>query len=378
MMSEVSARRVAVGVAVVGVVLGVNALTACSAPVETSEPAPRVIRGASSASAVVAAAAPAATRTATSPAASTAARSPATRAPTQPAPSVAATARHATTPSAGTTLKPAAPVGSSPVPAAATVTRVPSLGDSALVGVDAMAAALLPRPVLVNPVTQTINPTWTSMTLDVTRDYVIKVKPGAVLSKPVTLVGGRNVVIESQVLRYAAPVGAAADWKVRGLLLKGATGTTWVRDLQIRGPLAEGIDLDQRAPRSTVVLRDIAIDKVSGSYAGNHADLLQTWAGPDRLVVDGLTGSSDYQGMFLRPTDAWADGPMPSFFSLRNISMDLSTGYYALWSDGYGAFPIAVRNVSVRPNPARPGRDAWLWPKPSTGDTTWQAVSSRG
>jgi hypothetical protein len=256
----------------------------------------------------------------------------------------------------------------------ATTTATTSTLTSTTSAVLQKASALLPRPTLSTPIVASLTPANQGVVLNNARDYVITIPDGTVFTQPVTIQGGHNVVIENSVLRYAAPAGAAADWMARGLYLTGQTGTMWVNNLQIRGPLSEGIDLAERAPGSTVVLRNIAVDPVSGTYETNHADVLQTWAGPDKLVVDGLTGTSNYQGMFLEPNDLFADGPKPTFFSLSNVKLDVSTGYYALWTDGYGAFPLATFNVSVVYNPAHPSRNSWLWPKPSTGDTTWNDV----
>jgi hypothetical protein len=243
--------------------------------------------------------------------------------------------------------------------------------------VSAQADGLLQRPQLVRPLVVSLTPATQSRTLDASRDYVITVPAGTVFTHPVTITGGHNVVLENSVIRYAAPPGAALNWRARGLYLTNQTGVMWVSGLDIRGPLSEGIDLSQRQPRAAVVLRDIRIDLVTGSYDTNHADLLQTWAGPDRLVVAGFQGSSSYQGMFLKPNDLWQAGPKPSYFVLRDVDLDVSTGRYALWTDGFGAFPLETRNTTVRPNPERPSRDSWLWPKPSTGDTTWQKVVAR-
>jgi hypothetical protein len=313
-----------------------------------------------------------------------AAPKPATKVPVQKTVTATATPTAAvtsttTSPSASATPSPAtasvtATATTTTPTATATPTAIATVASSPSSTLTAAATALLPKPTLVAPIARALTPASPGITLDTTRDYVITIPSGSVFTKPVTILGGHNVVLEAAVLRYAAPAGSPADWTVRGLMLKGQTGVMWIRDLQIRGPLAEGIDLEQKAPGAAVVLRDIAIDQVSGTYETNHADLLQTWAGPDKLVVDGLSGSSNYQGMFLRPNDLWADGPTPTLFALSNVTIDVSTGYYALWTDGFGAFPLTVSNVQVRPNPARPSRDAWLWPKPSTGDTTWVDV----
>ena len=238
------------------------------------------------------------------------------------------------------------------------------------------ADQLLVRPALTTPTTITMSSGTSYVSMDPARDYIIKIKAGTVFTRPLSLVGGRNVVFEDAVMQYAPPLGAEPDWLVRGLYLVDQTGVMWVRNLQIRGPLLEGIDMSQKKGAS-VVLRDIAIDPVYGSQLGHHADVLQTWAGPGRLVVDGLTGTSSFQGVFLQPADTW-DGPDPDFIVLRNIQLDMSLGVYALMSYAHGAYPIVATDISVKYNPVRPSRDQWLWPKPSTGDTTWASVIGIG
>jgi hypothetical protein len=238
---------------------------------------------------------------------------------------------------------------------------------------DQQAEALLPPPALDNPTTAWITPTSTTLKLSTTRDYVVRVRPGSVLTRGVIIMGGHDVVLQSAVLQYARPSGASADWKTRGLYLKGQTGEAYVDGLTVRGPLNEGINLDQRMPGAVVVLKNIDISLIIGSYNGHHADLLQTWAGPSKLVVDGFTGVSDYQGFFLEPNSQWK-GPRPKLFWMRDVDLDLRTGAYGLWTDGWGAYPIYARSTAVRHNPNRPSRDQWLWPKPSSGDTTWDEV----
>jgi hypothetical protein len=242
--------------------------------------------------------------------------------------------------------------------------------------VNQKADALLARPVLVAPTTITMSSATSYVNLDPTKDYIVTMRPGSVFTKALTIIGGRNVVFENTSMQYAAPVGAAPGWLVRGLLLQDQRGVMWVNNLQIHGPLTEGIDLSQHYGAS-VVLRNIAIDPISGTVDTNHADLLQTWAGPGRLVVDGLTGTSNFQGIFLQPADTWT-GPDPEFLVLRNITMDLSTGIYALMSYAHDAYPVLGDNITVKYNPARPSRDQWLWPKPSTGDVTWANVVGVG
>ena len=134
------------------------------------------------------------------------------------------------------------------------------------------------------------------------------------------------------------PRSEAPDSRDRtGLLLKNQTGTIHVEGLRISGAdLAEGINLDQ-SEGATVVLENIHVDTVHGSRSGHHADVLQTWAGPATLRVDGLTGSTEYQGLFLLPQQ-FVDSP-PSTFDLRRVVItgepDGANGgaAYLLWTD---------------------------------------------
>ena len=251
-----------------------------------------------------------------------------------------------------------------------------SVRVSAAQQVDTDAARLLDPPRLEDPVVRTIRAGATWLRLDPQRDYRLKIAADSVLTSGVVIVGGRNVVLEPGTLRYATTPGAKGPL-VRGLYLKGQTGTMYVSGLRIRGPLKEGINLDQRMPGASVVLRDVEVDTVHGSELTHHADLLQTWAGPSKLVVDGFRGATTYQGFFLRPNQRWRNGPKPEYFWLRDVQLDVRLGRYALWTDGGGAFPVRVQSTSVLRNPTRLPRDLWLWPKPSTGDTTWRSVSGR-
>ena len=251
----------------------------------------------------------------------------------------------------------------------------PSPAAVAGTAMDAQALPLLERPALTNPITLQITPAAPEVkNLDPNQDYIVTVAPG-IYTKNAKIWGGHNVVLENAVLVYASPTAAqpTKDVGVRGLYLTGQTGVMYVNGLQIRGTLNEGIQLSETEPGATVVLRNIAIDPVTGSEDTWHADLLQTWAGPAKLVVDGFTGTSNFQGMFLTPNQKW-NGPKPEFFWLRNVHLNVALGRYALWTDGFGAFPLQTTDVTVKPRSEN--RDQWLWPKPSTGDTTWQNVTA--
>ena len=135
------------------------------------------------------------------------------------------------------------------------------------------------------------------------RDYIVQA-PGMrplKVTGGLRIEGGRNVVVHRRRDRRPTEVGGAGARADRAVFLKNQTGTIHVEGVRISGKdLAEGIDLDQREG-ATVVLQNIAIDTVQGSRDGHHADVLQSWAGPANLRIDGLDGSTEYQGFFLLP-----------------------------------------------------------------------------
>jgi hypothetical protein len=149
------------------------------------------------------------------------------------------------------------------------------------------------------------------------------------------------------------------------MYLKGQTGTVFVEGVSFysssAGSLTEGIDMDQRRG-ATVVLQNIRLGQLTGSRAGNHADGVQTWAGPRRLLIDGLSMKTQYQGMFLLPNQRFKNGPAPDLFDLRNISIVGDPGCgYLLWRDSR-SFPFRVTGVYVRPGSRRlTARSRFLW-----------------
>jgi hypothetical protein len=224
----------------------------------------------------------------------------------------------------------------------------------------------------VHPTTVVLSASNRDLKLDPRRDYILACPTGVdAMSAGPSIWGGHNVVLDGCDLHVTRAGG--------GMTLKNQTGTIWVHDLHISGPsLLEGIDLQE--PDATVVLRDVLIDTVHGSHDTNHADLIQTWAGPRRLLIDGFTGTTDYQGFFLLPNQ-WDSGPAPKVFDLRNVYIDDTHGAYALWiGDVHGSIPVwHVQNVYVAPNPARTWRGWWLWgfhgqDSNTPGRGTWASV----
>jgi hypothetical protein len=226
------------------------------------------------------------------------------------------------------------------------------------------------EPALVDPTVITLSSTNYSLALPQNKDYILQC-PNGPINLPWTLSvwGGHNVVIQH------------CDFEVNDnwvAYLHNTTGTLWVDDVHFGGTnLAGGVQLQE--PGATVVMRDVLFDTVYGSYTTNHAELVQTWSGPSRFLIDGLTGATTYQGLFLLPNQ-WDNTTVETQWDFRNIDIDDSQGAYALWvGDQNGAFPLNLQSVYVVPNPARTWRGWWLWgfngqDSNTPGQGTWANV----
>lgn len=281
------------------------------------------------------------------------------RATPSPPAGVAPTESTGSTGSTSSTAAPAAPVVLGP-------------SDSDPLPLPVSAPSAWDEPALSDPTTIELSPTNYVLSLNDDQDYVLQCPSGGLaLPNALNVAGGHNVVLENCAIELSNP-----DWAAK---FSYQTGTLWVEGVHFGGAqLTGGIQFQE--PGATVVLRDVLFDTVYGSQSTNHAELIQTWSGPARLLIDGLTGSTTYQGLFLLP-DQYDSGPPPSVIDLRHIDIDDSQGAYALWLGDVADAPSGdesgailtwnVEDVYVVPNPTRTWPGWWLMPQPSTGDPTW-------
>ncbi len=222
-------------------------------------------------------------------------------------------------------------------------------------------------PTLMEPEVITIQRGQYEFNLDDTRDYVFLIPCGEnVLPQGITIRGGRNIRIEGGVLRFEN------DLPQRALYLTQQTGTVDVRSVVFKGDLNEGINLSQ-TKGATVQLQDILIDHVTGSLDGHHADLLQTWAGPRVLRVHRFRGRTDYQGLFLTPTQSKEATADPQDVALSHIEIEGHNGFgYLYWRDD-GDWPLTQQSLTALVPEART-QDQIAWPKSSEAANHWPAL----
>jgi hypothetical protein len=204
--------------------------------------------------------------------------------------------------------------------------------------------------------------------LDRDRDYILKLPPGGYTRGGLTIDGGRNVTLIGGHI-WVPETGARQLAARRGLLLVNQRGTVHVEGVQIDGPgLSEGIQLGQPFG-STVQLEDIFIGYVRArdrvNFTDNHPDLVQTWAGPKRLLIDGLSGTTDFQGLFLEPVSAVCSTAacQPSqtpgrTWDLRNIDIKgTSSARVLFWKAS--DFPISQANLWAKTSGRSPHASVW-------------------
>jgi len=193
------------------------------------------------------------------------------------------------------------------------------------------------------------------------RDYIIEMPDyGLEVSGGLWINGGRNVVLISGAIGIRDQGIAPTAESRRGLYLKGQTGVVHVEGVQFYGEdLSEGIQIN--APRATVQLQNIRIEEIRArdqvNFSDNHPDLVQPWGGVRELRVDGLTGTTDLQGFFLR-SDV-QDSPIGSVTLRRvNVIGRRTHGYLFVAPDG---LQVDVEDV---------------WARSENPDKTWEYTFS--
>jgi hypothetical protein len=195
-------------------------------------------------------------------------------------------------------------------------------------------------------------------------DYLVVLPDGPKFGATV-LEGGRDILIDGG---HIVMEWARSDIERRALYIKNASGTVRIQNLFIEG--VDGAVFDAiaiSAPDAVVQLANIRVEGVRGTFAGFHGDIVQPFGGVKRLVVDGLTGRSSYQGFYLQETS----GSIGSVV-LRNVNLAYDENpeddtTFLLWLDGCSTYPVTLRNVyidprdgqsvsshAVRPNDVRP------------------------
>jgi hypothetical protein len=225
-------------------------------------------------------------------------------------------------------------------------------------------------PSLVDPITITIVAGDGQSVYDLQsgRDYVIAM-PDAPVERGLAFVGGRHVVMIGGEIAIGHQGANPTINARRALFFRDQTGTIHVEGVLMRGgDLSEGIQTS--APRAVLQVQNVGIFNVHARdqvrFSDNHPDIIQTWGNIDELRVDGLSGSTDYQGLFFKVDH---NGPNHGPITLRRISLSaLPTARFLLWfTPERQRGHVELHDVWVRPAPDR-----------TLATTVWPDVDRQG
>jgi hypothetical protein len=201
-------------------------------------------------------------------------------------------------------------------------------------------------PALEDPVTVRLGTGFTASRLDPRRDYRI-VLPEQKKIGGTVLEGGRNIVIVGG--HVSADPNTTSDFERRGIYIKNAVGTVHIEGVEIDGAGLPFDGIAINAPEATVQIQNVRVTDLNGSYDGFHADVIQPWGGVRDLRIDRVTGSSNYQGLFLQPDL----GPIGSA-TIQNVDLThtgpaTSRGAYMVWlaNESCTSYPISLSEVYV-------------------------------
>lgn len=240
-------------------------------------------------------------------------------------------------------------------------------------------------PTLVDPITVTVSNTNRSLKLLAGRDYLIVMPQKISMSNGLTIngQGARNIVlIGGEIdIPHAGTWDSSGEFgnKRRALKIQNWTGTFHLEGVWLHGvDIAEGINVDTRTEGAILQIQNVRVDNVHSrpeeiavNWSGvHHPDIIQNWGGPTYYRIDRLTGYTDYQGLFMQPTQY---GSATEVCDFRNVDLHATNpdagGAYLLYRAGT-VNALNLDNAYVEPRAAQ----AWRGGAYPETDTAWEAL----
>lgn len=138
----------------------------------------------------------------------------------------------------------------------------------------------------------------------------------------------------------------------------------------------------------TVTIQNSLIENVNGTRGGTHGDVFQTHGPVGDIRMYNVTGSTNYQGLFIAP-----QAPTKSA-TLENVNMKYIPGgdsttyqYWFLDDASEKPFPISLKNVYTTERSGQRAESASVWPKAGLGgigavrngdDISWPGLPYEG
>ena len=163
-------------------------------------------------------------------------------------------------------------------------------------------------------VTVQLSPSGNDLNLDDGKDYRL-IAPLVPITGHTNIRGGRNIVWIGGHTRIDWKGPGASAVSRRAITFRDNGGEVSGRTIHLEGYYADGSDLTEginlAVPTAIVQIQNVRIERLvtrgsddlngQGAYTSgaSHPDVLQPWGGVKELRVDGLTGRSGYQHLWL-------------------------------------------------------------------------------
>ena len=168
------------------------------------------------------------------------------------------------------------------------------------------------------------------------------------------------------------------------------TGSVFIEGVEIDGKRLSGDGINVSGKKGftpDVYIQNARVMNINGFSGGEHADIFQAQGDIGQLRVDHLTGSSNYQGFFLRPEFLIAGATIKNV-NLRFLPNTHQRVTYLLWmrnsEDATNAYPVSLEAVYIEPREGQRVAAQAVFPSERSsrakavekdGKVTWQAGS---
>jgi hypothetical protein len=150
-------------------------------------------------------------------------------------------------------------------------------------------------PTLSNPVTYRVSGTPTAIRAAPGQDSIVRF--AGPVNRRLDLEGGRNWVIVGGEINIDRPWDKSVDRNA--IHVSDATGVVHIEGVFMHGAyINDGIKAC--TPDAVLQIENDRVVDLRGTQSGYHADVIQPYCGFRELRVDGLTGSSQFQGLMFK------------------------------------------------------------------------------
>lgn len=172
--------------------------------------------------------------------------------------------------------------------------------------------------------------------------------PKTSITNRIKVVGGRNLRMIGGSIRPAQGLAFM-------LRFVGVSGSLFIEGVDIDGKNVSGDGINVAGKKGftpDVYIQNARVMNINGFAAGEHADIFQAQGDIGKLHIDHLTGSSNYQGLFLRPEFLITSATIKNV-NLRFLPNSHQRVTYLLWmrdsEESAKAYPILLESVYIEP-----------------------------